>query len=662
MTRDAALPHIPSADPNATADVVWRPTEAYLSRNRLLRFMRANGIKSFDELLQRSIDDIRWFWDATVKDLDLEFFEPYSEVLDDSRGIAWTRWFTGGKYNYVHDAVDKHAAGQAAGAPAIIYESETGTVRRYTYRELERAVNRAANALRALGIERGDRVGIFAPMMPETAIAMLACGKIGAIFIPIFSGYAAHAVATRLRDCEAKLLITAGGFTRRGKPVAMKETADEAAAQVPSLKHILVINHSKRADLPWQDGRDVHWDELVSSQSPECATVQTDAEEPYMIIYTSGTTGMPKGALHVHSGFPIKGVQDMAHCFDLQPGDTMFWYSDIGWMMGPWAIGGTLMLGATLFLYDGTPDYPHPDRIWDMIERYGITHLGISPTAIRALMACGDEWIARHPMPSLLILGSTGEPWNPVPWQWYFERAGGGRCPVINYSGGTEISGGILGGYPLLPVKSCAFSGPVLGMAADVVDEQGRSVRGSVGELVIRKPWPGMTRGFWKAPDRYMETYWSRLPELWVHGDWAQIDDDGFWYILGRSDDTIKVAGKRVGPAEIESAAVAHPAVAEAAAIGVPDELKGEKIVCFTILRPDYQPDERLRGEIEQTIIAHLGKPLKPESILFVQNIPKTRNAKIMRRIIRAAYLNQDPGDISALENPEAVDEIRRVH
>jgi acetyl-CoA synthetase len=380
-----------------------------------------------------------------------------------------------------------------------------------------------------------------------------------------------------------------------------------------------------------------------------------------MIIYTSGTTGKPKGAQHVHCGFPIKGAQDMAHCFDLQPGDILFWFTDIGWMMGPWAISGALMLGATLFMYDGTPDYPNPDRVWDMIERHKITHLGISPTAIRSLMTAGDEWVTRHDMSSLHFLGSTGEPWNPDPWRWYFEKVGGGRCPIINYSGGTEISGGILACNSLLPIKPASFSAPVPGMAADVIDDEGNPVRGAVGELAIRGPWPGMTRGFWRDEQRYIETYFSRIPGIWVHGDWAQIDEDGYWYILGRSDDTIKVAGKRVGPAEVESAAVSHPAVSEAAAIGVPDELKGEVVVVFAILRPAFEPTDALRAEIGATITGQLGKSLAPKRVLFVKEVPKTRNAKIMRRVIKARYLGKDLGDISSLENPSALDEIGRA-
>ncbi|HET9496352.1 MAG TPA: AMP-binding protein, partial [Chloroflexia bacterium] len=501
---------IPSAHTNEiNSGIAWRPTPAYLDRSRLRAFMERLNLTDFDELLNRAARSPEWFWDEAVRDLGIEFYTPFEQVLDTSRGWEWATWFRRAKYNYVHDALDKHAAGEHTDRIALVYEGEDGTVRSYTYAQLHAEVCRVANGLRALGLKEGDRVGLFMPFIPEVAIAMLAVGKVGAVFTPIFSGYAAPAVASRLIDCEARMLITADGFTRRGKPVAMKEVADHAADAAPTVERVVVARRLG-AEVPWNLQRDVWWDDLTREQSDECDTIRTDAEHLYMVIYTSGTTGRPKGAQHVHCGFPIKGAQDMAHCFDVQPGDVMFWYTDIGWMMGPWVIGGTLMLGATLFMYDGTPDYPEPDRIWTMVERHGITHLGISPTAIRALMGHGDSWVERHDMSTLMFLGSTGEPWNPDPWQWYFEKVGGGRSPIINYSGGTEISGGILCCNPLLPIKPASFNAPVPGMAADVVDERGNPVRGLVGELAIRAPWPGITRGFWRDPERYVDAYFSR--------------------------------------------------------------------------------------------------------------------------------------------------------
>src|SRR5579875_469963 len=663
MEHSPLGPDAPVADGAAAARpaIAWRPSPEQAAATRLARFLARHGLASYPALLERAAADPDWFYRAVIADLDLAWYTPFRAVLDLREGAPFAHWFVDGQFNLVHNALDRRAAGPQRTQPAILWEGDDGSTRQLTYAELQAEVCRLAGALRALGVGKGDRVGIFLPMGPEAAIAVLAVAKLGAIYTPIFSGYGATAVASRLADCEARLLITADGFPRRGAPVPMKETADEAVAQVPSVEHVLVYRRLGRA-IPWTAPRDVWWHEVVADQPAALPTERTRGEDPFMIIYTSGTTGRPKGALHVHHGFPIKATLDLAYCFDLQAGDRIFWLTDLGWMMGPWLIIGALTLGATMCLYEGTPDYPTPDRLWAYTARYRVTHLGISPTAVRALMRYGAEPLRGHDRSSLRILGSTGEPWNPEPWWWFFEQVGGGRCPVINYTGGTEISGGILSCIPIAPIKPCAFNGPIPGMAADVVDDAGQPVRGQVGELVIRQPWVGMTHGFWRDRERYLETYWSRWPHLWVHGDWALIDDDGYWYLLGRSDDTLKVAGKRVGPAEVESAAVAHPAVSEAAAIGVPDPVKGEAIVVFAVLQPGYEPTDALRAEVAEAIVRELGRALRPQTVHFVRELPKTRNAKILRRVIRAAYLGrQDLGDLTALENPAAVEEIGRL-
>jgi acetyl-CoA synthetase len=399
--------------------------------------MDLHGVGTVSDLVQRAAGDVVWFWDAVVKDLELEWFQPYTQVLDLSAGIEWPRWFVGGKYNYVHDALDKQAQRLRPHAPAVIWEGEDGEVRTLTYAELYSEVNRAANALKSLGVRKGDRVGIFMPMLPETVVATLAVSRIGAIFVPIFSGYGGAAVASRLNDCGANLLITADGFYRAGKVVPMKAAADEAAALCPALKHILVVPRvqsskfkvrgSEKAflnlepgTLNMKAGRDLWWHKLLASQGDECPIEQTDAQDPYMVIHTSGTTGKPKGVVHTHAGFPIKAAQELAHCFDLHAGERLFWLSDLGWMMGPWSIAGTLMLGGTLVLYEGAIAHPRPDRLWEMVERHGITHLGISPTAVRSLMAHGDELPRAHNLDSLVVLTGAGEPWNPDPWRWLF--------------------------------------------------------------------------------------------------------------------------------------------------------------------------------------------------------------------------------------------------
>ncbi|HLV99221.1 MAG TPA: AMP-binding protein [Ktedonobacterales bacterium] len=652
----------PVAGNSASPDIAWRPGPAYLERSRLLRFMRAQGISDYQELMRRSIEDPTWFWDAVSKDLELEWYRPYEQVMDASRGVAWTTWWKGGRFNYVHNALDKHAASDRRDQPAVIWEGETGETQTLTYAQLAAETNRLANALHDIGIGVGDCVGVFMPMIPAVVIATLACSKIGAIYTPIFSGYAAGAVASRLEGCAAKLLITANGFHRRGAHIDMKAVADEAAAACPSVEHVLVHRHTDHQPTAWHEGKDLWWQDIVQGQSDECNTEPMDPEDPYMIIYTSGTTGKPKGTVHVHGGFPIKGAQDMAHCFDAQAGDRFGWMTDIGWMMGPWVISSALMLGGTVFLYDGAPNYPRPDRIWEMVERHRITHLGISPTLIRSLMPAGDDLPGKHDLSSLFLLGSSGEPWTPEAWHWLFEHVCKRQRPIINYSGGTEISGGIVSCTTIQPLKPCAFSGAIAGVAADVVDEQGQPVRGRVGELIIRAANPGMTRGFWGDQQRYLDTYWSRLPDIWVHGDWAEIDEDGFWYIRGRSDDTIKVAGKRLGPAEAEAAACAHPAVAQAAAIGLPHDIKGEELVLLVILRPEFTPGEALSAEIANRVAHELGKALRPTEIYFVADLPRTRSGKIMRRTIRAILQAKDPGDLSSLENPAALEEIGRLH
>jgi acetyl-CoA synthetase len=648
-------------------EAAWRPSPDVLADARLTAFLRATGEPDLEALQARAVADPGWFWGAAADDLALDWQRPPTQVLDASGGPEWTRWWRGGAFNHAVASIDRRAR-LDPGATAVDWEGEDGVVRRLTNRALRDEVVVAARMFAAAGVRPGDRVGIFLPMLVETVVATLALGRIGAIYTPIFSGYGAPAVATRLQDCEASLLVTADGFLRRGKAVAMKAVADAAVELAPSVRRVLVVRRLGEAapDTPWTADRDRWWDEAMDGaraaildEGDEPAAPDTDPETPYMLIYTSGTTGRPKGAVHVHGGFPIKAAQDLAHTFDLRPGDALFWFTDLGWMMGPWAISGSLLLGARLVLYEGAPDYPEADRLWALVERHRVTHLGLSPTVVRALIPHGPEPIRAHDLRTLRVLGSTGEPWDPESWWWYFREVGKARCPVVNYSGGTEVSGGIVGCTLLAPIKPAAFNGPCVGTAADVVDSTGASLRGEVGELVIRAPQPGMTRGFWLDPDRYVETYWSRFPGTWVHGDWAIVDDDGYWFIRGRSDDTLKVAGKRVGPAEVEAAVCAHPSVVEAAAIGVPHAVKGEAIVVVCTLRARETDDDALRTAIAGRVVEDLGKTLRPEAIAVVPALPKTRSGKIMRRVVRAAWLGLDPGDLSALDDPLTIEAIR---
>ena len=621
--------------------------------------MSQHGIEHLADLQRRSVDEPEWFWNAVIGDLGIEFYTPYTQVIDTSSGVPWTRWCIGGEMNIARNCLDKWIGARGDHA-AIRWTTEAGRSGVLTYVELWRQVNRAANALARAGLSRGDVIAICMPMTPEIAVAFFAIIKLGAIVLPLFSAYGADAIAARLADAGAAALITADGTRRRGRTILLKPVADEAVARVPSIRRVIVVRHVGEA-VPMQPGRDLWWDELAERERDEFDTARTAADEPFMLIYTSGTTGKPKGAVHTHCGFPIKAAQDMQHGFDVRAGDTMFWVTDLGWMMGPWELLGTTLLGASAVLYDGALDYPSSNRLWTLIQEHRVSILGVSPTLIRMLMHARDSAVEAHDLSSLRILGSTGEPWNPEPWQWLFEAVGKRRLPIINYSGGTEISGGIVSGNVLTPIKPCAFGGPLPGIAADVVDAQGQSIRSAVGELVVRRPWIGMTRGFWRDPDRYLATYWSRFPDVWVHGDWALVDEDDQWFIFGRSDDTLKIAGKRVGPAEIESVLVAHPAVAEAAAVGVPDDIKGERLLCVCVLRAGMPASPALEQELRDWVRNAMGPALKPHAVRFVDRLPKTRNGKVMRRVIRAICAGEDPGDLSALEDAGALDQLRSV-
>jgi acetyl-CoA synthetase len=641
--------------------IAWRPTAADIERSHLYDFMRRHEIDSFEVLMQRSTADVAWFTEALFDFLGIEFQAPYRSVLDLSQGLPFPRWCPEGKLNITVSCLDRWLRdSRSAAQPALIWEGESGDIRSCSYADLASEVNRCCLALSELGVKKGDAVGLHMPMSPEIVVAFLATARLGGIIVPLFSGYGASAIASRLNDAGARVLFTADGMHRRGKVVPLKETADLAAAQVPSLRHCVVLRHTAQG-APMTGGRDLWWHDVVPRQADSAPPELTDAEDVVMVIHTSGTTGRPKGAVHTHCGFPIKAAQDMAFGTDVHRGDVIHWITDMGWMMGPWLVFGSTLLGATMFLYDGAPDFPGPDRLWEMVARHGVNVVGLSPSYVRSILPAGAGVATRHDLSSLRAFASTGEPWNPDPWWWLFRDVGDARRPIINYSGGTEISGGIVMGNPILPLKPTAFSAPCPGIAAAVFDESGRPVRNQVGELVITAPWIGMTRGFWRDRERYLETYWSRWPDTWVHGDFAAVDKDGQWYILGRSDDTIKVAGKRVGPAEVESILVSHPEVSEAAAIGVPDDLKGSDVVCFCVLKPGSSPGIGLARELQARVASELGKPLRPREVLFVTDLPRTRNAKIMRRVVRAAYLGLELGDTSSVGNPEAIEEVRRA-
>jgi acetyl-CoA synthetase len=620
-------------------DVVWRPPPEVVERANATRLVRRAGVGDYRELVRRSAEDPGWFWPLAIEDMGLEFSAPWSQVYDESRGPEWTTWFTGGRLSIAHNCVHRWAE-RTPSVSAAVGLREDGSRTALTFVELSRAVTRLAEALVRLGVREGDRVAIFLPMSPEVAIASNACAHVGAIQVPIFSGFAAPTVAQRLQASEAKVAITTTESSRRGKPVPMLAILEAARREAPSLEHVVVAP----------------WDELVDDCPGELPALEVDSETPYLLTYTSGTTGVPKGIVHVQGGFLVSIAREVCYQADVSAGDVVHFATDMGWIMGPWTVVGAGALGATIVFAEGAPDWP-ADRLWRTVEQERVTSLGLSPTLVRALAPSGDP---TADLSSLRTFVTTGEPWNPDPYRWLFDTVGGGRVPIINCSGGTEVGACFLSPVPSIPIKACSLGGPALGMAMDIVDDDGHSLvgTGEVGELVCRKPFPGMTRGFWRDPDRYLETYWQRFPGVWVHGDWASADADGFWFLHGRSDDTLNIAGKRIGPAELESAAIAHPAVREAAAIGVPHDVKGEVAWIFCCLLPGAETTE---AEVAETVAAELGRAFKPERVLFVEALPKTRSAKIVRRAVRATAVGTDPGDLSSVENPESLAAIAAV-
>ncbi len=637
-------------------DYTWAPTADYVDNANVTRLARTHGLAGLSELRARSVADVAWYWDAVVRDLGLPFREPYTEVLDVSKGIEHPDWFVGGRLNIV-DACLEQWRDDAVGADllAVIHEAEDGTTSTLTYRELAGQVERAAAGLRRLGVGKGDAVAVFLPMVPEAVVSLYAVARLGAVLVPLFSGFAPTAIASRIQDADVKAVVVADGTIRRRKQVAMKPLLDEALASCPTVEHVIVVHNLGGA--PPLRGGETAWADLVAAEGDPSGVELLDTTEPLLLAYTSGTTGRPKGAVHTHAGFLVKTASEVAYSFDLRPGGVFCWVTDMGWIMGPLSVIGTHANGATLLLYEGSPDVPDLGRLWCLVEKHRVTMLGVSPTLIRTLRLTENHVADDLDLSSVHVLGSTGEPWDPDSYEWLAKDLFGGRVPVINFSGGTEVGGSFLAPYPVEAIRSCSLGGPSLGMDVDVVDDAGEPIRGEVGELVCRQPWPSMTRGVWKDPERYLESYWSTFPGLWRHGDYAVVDDDGQWFIRGRSDDVMNVAGKRLAPAEVEAVMVTHPAVAEAAAVGVPDAKKGEAVWAFWVPRPDATDD--VSDHLRQMVADELGKPFAPSVVHRVKRLPKTRSAKILRRAIRAAALGTDPGDLSGAENPEAVDEIR---
>jgi acetyl-CoA synthetase len=641
------------------SEIIWRPYGDYLNKSNIARFMKKHEIIGYDELIERSVEDTSWFWDAALDDLGIEWYEPYKAVQEG--GFPFAKWFVGGKTNVVLNCIDRHNRDGHGERLAIIYEDEEGNVTEWTYAQLDALVSRCANALKEAGIQKGDKVGIYMPMVPEIVAAFFAVMKIGAVVIPVFSGFGARALADRMDDAKAKLLFTADGSYRRGKIFPIKEEADRAAVMAESIETIVVFQRTG-AEVPMTAGRDVTWDDFIGGESEHCPTEVMEAEDHALIIYTSGTTGKPKGTIHTHAGCLAQMGKELGYAFDVKVGDVFFWFTDIGWMMGPWEMIGVQIFGSTYVLFDGAPNHPNPDRVWDLVERHKITHLGISPTAIRLLKTYDEEWVTKHPMSTLKYLGSTGEAWDLEAYMWFFEKVGRKRCPIINISGGTEIIGCHLSPLPITELKPCTLRGPGLGMDVDVFDEEGNSLPVGIGHLVCKQPAPSMTKGFLGDDQRYLDTYFSVFDDIWFHGDWAERDKDGFWFLRGRSDDTIKIAGKRTGPSEIESAALQHRDAMEAAAVGIPDDIKGEDAAVFVVIKAGVEHTEELRKAISDQVVKALGKTLRPKKVYFVDDLPKTRSAKILRRVVKEVHLGKRIGELASCANPAAIDAVKNAH
>jgi len=636
---------------------IFTPSKEFVEQTNVKKWMDAHGIRSYEELLERG-ENLEWFWGEVSKEV-VEWFKPHDEVLE--WNPPWVKWFTGAKYNIVHDAVDKHVSTWRKNKLAYIWEGEPGDVKKLTYWDLYVEVNKLANALKGLGVRRGDRVGVYLPMIPELPISMLACAKIGAIHSVVFSGFSAGAFRDRVKDSEAKAVITCDSFYRRGKTVPLKEQADEALKETPKVEHVVVYQRTGE-ETPWNERRDLWWHEVVKDQPKTCETEVMDANDILYLLYTSGTTGKPKGVIHAHGGYAVGTAQTLKWVFDLKDEDVWWCAADIGWVTGhSYIVYGPLILGSTSIIYEGAPDYPGPDRWWSIIEKYGVTVLYTSPTSIRLFMRYGEEWPKKHDLSSLRLLGSVGEPINPEAWIWYYRYIGEERCPIMDTWWQTESGTFCISPLPITPLKPGSATKPLPGFTADVYDEEGNSVTNVGGNLVLLTPWPGMFQGLYKDPERYKELYWSKYPNIYLAGDVARKDEDGYFWIQGRADDVLKVAGHRIGNSEVESALVSHEKVAEAAVIGKPHETKGEAITAFVVLKRGVEPSDKLREALKEHVAKEIGKIARPDEVWFVSDVPKTRSGKIMRRVIRSKALGHSVGDISTLSNPEAVDEIGKA-
>ena len=621
---------------------VYYPSQEVISRARL---------KDWEYLSKYASENLERFWAKEAE--ELEWYKKWDQVLDETKKPFY-KWFVGGKVNIVHNALDRHQNTYRKNKVALIWVGEQGDVRTYSYFALNREVCQFANILRAMGVRKGDRITIYMPRIPEIVIAMLACAKIGAIHSVVYGGFSVDALQGRIDDSQSRIVITADGGWMNGKIVELKKTVDDTLKQCPSVEIVIMVRRTGQS-VRLEPGRDYIYQDLIKLPiaNGKCVTEVMDSEDPLYILYTSGTTGKPKAIVHVHGGYMVGIHSTLKYVFDITDEDRFWCAADPGWVTGhSYIVYGPLLLGATSFMYEGAPTYPYPDRWWTLIEKYGINILYTAPTAIRGLMRFGEAWPNRHDLSSLRLLGSVGEPINPEAWKWYYRVIGKERCPIMDTWWQTETGMFMITPTPIVPLKPGSGTKPFFGQEAEVLDEQGNTVMdGGEGYLVLKRPWPAMLRTVYNDPDRYVNQYWSKYPGKYLTGDSARRDKDGYFWIIGRVDDVIKISGYRLGTAEIESALVSHPAVSEAAVVGIPHEIKGQAILAYCLLRAGVAVSENLTEELRQHVSQHIGPIAKPEKVVILDKLPKTRSGKIMRRVLKARALGLSEGDISTLED-----------
>lgn len=640
----------------------WKPSAGVIAQTNLTAFLKRTGLPDFAAMFEKSEQDPAWFWEQLLKWAGIQFYSDYREVVDLSEGIPWAKWCVGAKTSIVLNCLDRYRGTATYGKTLLVWEGEDGRQRQFTYSEFDAAVCALAAALRDMGLKKGDVIALFMPNIPEAFIAFFAILKIGAVIMPLYSGFGAKALSARLREGSAKLVFTVDAARRRGQVIRMKDTLDQALAECPEVAHCIFVP-DLAIDVSRTKERDRTWVEAIHGvNSAAGVTEQMDSTDPALLLFTSGTTGKPKGVVYTHIGFMAKMACDMGLCFDFQARDRFFWLCDLGWMAGSMVAVVPPLQGGSVLIADGAPDFPGPGRVWDMVERHKVTYLAVAPTMIRAMMQHDPAPVASRAFTDLRVVYSSGEPWTDTPWNWLYTNVCKEKLPILNGTGGTEIGGCILGCTLHHQLKPSSFSTAMPAMGADIVDGRGQPVpAGTIGELVLRKPSIGMTSGLWRDKNRYFESYWSTFPDVWVHGDLAYRDSDGHWYVPGRSDDTMNVAGRRIAPAEVENVLMESHLLVEAAAVAIPDPITGVAMVCVCVLKPGITPDASAQERLSEAVAKALGRSYRPKHVLFTTDIPKTRSAKIMRRTVRAALTGEPDGDLSALANPEAVELLRGV-